>query len=275
VRNAKIIIALRYDLLDRVIRLARGAGFQEEKYESLYLELVQTKSQLTDVLDSRIERLVRQSYTNQKVSHKDVLPRPVDKKPALDYMMERTLMRPRDIIMFFNACIRQARDNPLITPRMLKDAEGEYSRQRLRSLADEWVADYPYLMSIVNLLKGRYAQFPLSDISDDDCYTAAIELSQQEILDEELRAAVLLIERETINTGSLRCCIASILYRVGVIGLKLERFESAARSSGRRTISSAEISPATRLSIHPCFWRCLGINPDRNKQETSAELSMV
>ena len=69
----------------------------------------------------------------------------------MDYLLKRTLMRPRDVIMFFNACIKKAEGNPQITPQMIKEAEGEYSRQRLRSLADEWSADYPYLMTIFDI----------------------------------------------------------------------------------------------------------------------------
>jgi hypothetical protein len=154
VRNAKIIIALLYDLLDRVLRVARGAGFQEEKYESLYLHINWTKAQLTQLLDARINRLVRQSFTSQTVTHREILPTSVNKVPVMDYILARTFMRPRDVIMFCNACISQARGNPQITPIMVKEAEGEYSRKRLRSLADEWVADYPFLMTLVELLKG-------------------------------------------------------------------------------------------------------------------------
>ena len=95
VRHAKIIVALRYDLIDRVIRLSRGPGFQEEKYEALYLDLRWTGEQLTQLLDRRIDRLVKQSYTTQQVTHKDLLPRMIDKQPALQYMLDRTLMRPQ------------------------------------------------------------------------------------------------------------------------------------------------------------------------------------
>lgn len=153
VRHAKIIIALRYDLIDRVIKLSRGPGFQEEKYESLYLDLNWTNEQLTQLLDKRIDRMVRQSYTGQLVTHKDLLPKVIDKQPAIEYVLDRTLLRLRDMIIFFNACIGQARDNPVITVAMLREAEGEYSRQRLRSLADEWVADYPELLTLVDALK--------------------------------------------------------------------------------------------------------------------------
>lgn len=103
VRHAKIIIALRYDLLDRVLKVSRGGGFQEEKYESLYVDLRWSKEHLTRLLDTRINRMVRQQYTSAAVTHADVLPRLINKTPTIDYVLARTLMRPRDVIMFFNA----------------------------------------------------------------------------------------------------------------------------------------------------------------------------
>ena len=46
---------------------------------------------------------------------------------ALDYILDRTLGRPRDVITFFDFCITRAVDRPEITKQMLLDAEGEYS----------------------------------------------------------------------------------------------------------------------------------------------------
>jgi hypothetical protein len=263
VRNAKIVISLRYDLIDRVIRLSRDAGFQEEKYESLYFDLTWTRGQLLQLLDARIDRLVKQRYTVQRVTHKDLLPAFVDKKPGIDYMLERTLMRPRDIIMFFNACIRQATDNPQITPQMLKEAEGEYSRSRLRSLADEWSADFPDLLRCVELLKNRHPTFPLSDFSDEECLDLTIcLLDQNHHRTDELSETLRMVEKDPSTTDSLRRLLASTMYRVGIVGLKLESYDSVVWSTGgRRSVSAAEIGAGVRLSVHPCFWRSLGINP--------------
>jgi hypothetical protein len=263
VRNAKIVISLRYDLIDRVIRMSRDVGFQEEKYEALYFDLSWTREQLIELLDLRINRLVRQRYTKQKVTHKDLLPKLIDRVPAIDYMLARTLMRPRDVIMFFNACIRQASNNAEITPQMLKQAEGEYSRLRLRSLADEWNADFPYLMLCSDLLKNRSARFPLNDITDEECVDLAVKLIDwRDKKDSEFDKFINEFENDPSKTDSVRRFLASILYRVGLVGLKLEAYDSFVWSTeGRRSISAAEIRPGVHLSVHPCFWRSLGINP--------------
>lgn len=267
VRNAKIIIALRYDLIDRVVRMSRDVGFQEEKYESLYFDLNWTRKQLIELLDRRVSRLVRQRYTKQKVSLNDLLPKSIDKIPSIDYILARTLMRPRDVILFFNACIRQASDNPEITPQMLKQAEGEYSRLRLRSLADEWNADFPDLMQCSDILKNRPSSFVLADITDDECIDLTIRLLGKESQrDSEFAEVLEEIEKDPTKTDSLRKILASMFYRVGLAGLKLESYDSFVWSAGgRRSISAAEIRTGVHLSVHPCFWRSLGINPEGSR----------
>jgi len=271
VQNAKIVIALRHDLIDRVIRLSRGPGFQEEKYESMYLDLNWSSDDLIRILDSRINKLVRRSYTKDLVTHKDLLPETINKYPTVNYLLERTLMRPRDVIMFFNACIRQARGSPIISPHMLKEAEGEYSRQRLRSLADEWIADYPDLMDFVDILKNRPSIFGVSEITDEQCFDLAVKLLEDgQNREGELKDLLRRIEVNPADIEPFRNWLVASFYRVSLVGLKLEAFEAVVWSnSGRRSISEAEIAPKTRVSIHPMFWRSLGINPQTTSEEPS------
>ena len=160
-------------------------------------------------------------------------------------------------------CIRQASDNPTITAGMLKEAEGEYSRQRLRSLADEWIADYPELMTLVDILKNRPARFMVENVTDEECLNMAIRLIDgKHGADTELTAALKDIDNNPTHTEGFRSWLIGVFYRVSLVGLKLESFESVTWSSmGRRSISTAEITPTTKVAVHPCFWRSLGINP--------------
>jgi hypothetical protein len=264
VKHAKIIIALRYDLLDRVIRLTRDAGFQEEKYESLYLPVEWNRGQLIELLDLRIGALVRERYTTKAVTHDGLLPAKISKQASIDYILRRTLMRPRDVILFFNLCISQAINNPSITTQMVRQAEGEYSRLRLRSLADEWYSDYPTLLSFVDLLKGRPACFSLDSISDDDCLNLCIKLHEQKIepKDDLSRAALSLVDTG-LTFEDFRRAVMVAFYKVSLVGLKLEHYESVSWSiGGRRSVSAAEIQPGTRVAIQPCFWRTLGVKEE-------------
>ncbi len=123
VNNAKIIIALRRDLIERVFRLTRDSGFQEEKYQSLYMPLFWTKEDLIKVLDLRVDALVKRRYTKQKVSYKDLLPKQYNKMVITDYLLER-VERPRDVIAFFNACIAAGTNISTLTRKEFTAAEG-------------------------------------------------------------------------------------------------------------------------------------------------------
>lgn len=264
VRQVKIIIALRVDLLDRVFRLTRDSGFQEEKYESLYLNLSWTKDCLIEVLNSRINFLVKQRYTKKAVSYEDILPKSVDHKATIDYILERTLMRPRDVILFFNKCIAQAIDRPSITVKMIKEAEGEYSRMRLRSLADEWVADYPKLIEFsAGLLKNRKSNFRITEITSQDiedfCLKYVIDNPQEK--DSLSQMARELVEGALLPEDFRRHIIRTF-YRIGLVGLKLEKHESVSWSLKRPAISEAELNSNVKVSVHPCFWRTLGIQEE-------------
>ena len=87
------------------------------------------------------------------------MPARVDGEDSIDYVVRRTLMRPRDIIVFFNRCIERAEGSPAISATQIKEAEGTYSRDRLRSLADEWYADFPNLLRFVELSRKEIGDF--------------------------------------------------------------------------------------------------------------------
>jgi len=259
VRNVKIVAAMRVDLLDRVFRLTRDAGFQEEKYETLYLPIEWNKGQITRVLDARIQALIRERYTKRPVFHPDILPSSVDEKNALDYMLERTMMRPRDLILFFNECLEKAEGRAQLTQQMIREAEAQYSHKRLRSLADEWVGDYPNLIFFSGLLRKRNRQFLLNSITREEigefCLNfACSNFSGTDALSE---AGDLFIDNQ--GRDDFLAVVFQVFHRIGIVGLKVRSYEPVMWvGAKRRTISRSEIDHETRISIHPAYWRALG-----------------
>lgn len=261
VKRAKIVVAIRMDLLDRVFRLTRDSGFQEEKYESLYLPLDWNRGDLTSILELRINRLIQQRYTKESVSYKDVLPTHIGDEPILTYMLNRTMLRPRDLICFFNCCIQKALDRPNITAQMVREAEGEYSRDRFRSLADEWVSDYPNLLAFATILRGKRRIFNADEFSDEECGELCLNIisggvDQPDVLS---NAANQIINCE-IEVEDFKIVLLLAFYRTGLVGLKLYNSEAFTwTTTGRRTLSRSEVTARCKLAIHPAFWRVLGI----------------
>jgi hypothetical protein len=261
VRNAKIIVAIRYDLLDRVYKFTRDMGFQEEKLESLYLPLTWTKHRLVEVLNARIQFLSQKRSRSQRLSYSDVLPEKIMRQPAVDYVLARTLMRPRDVILFFNKMIEHAVNRKAITPAIMKKAEGEYSRLRFRSLIDEWHGTYPNLAKFALILKSRRSHFSITDVTEDEVCEFCLQVLSGGVLEKDSFSTMAEQVVDLIITPKdFRKAALQIFYRVALIGLKLDRFERTSWiTTGRPDVSSAEIDDEVRVEVHPAFWRVLGV----------------
>src|SRR5262249_14371657 len=168
---------------------------------------------------------------------------------------------PRDVILFFNRCISLAVNNPRISMQMLREAEGQYSRTRLRALADEWNDDYPNLIRFADILKNRKSVFRLDELTQEDCENFCIEfLIEGAKQSDDFSTSAQNLFDGSIAYSDFRRTIMRVFYRVGLVGLKLQSYEAVSWSfSGHRNISSAEIQPEIRVSIHPFAWRTLGI----------------
>jgi hypothetical protein len=260
VRNVKIIVALRNDLIERVFRLTRDPGFQEEKYRSLFLQLKWNETQLEDLLDRRIDFMVRQTYTKQKVTSRDLLTFSVGTESSLSYMIHRTLMRPRELIEFFNDCIEQAENRTTITRDMLVAAEGKYSKDRLRSLQDEWISDYPSLIDFTMLLKKRNRQFRLSEIDRGEIENFCLDYSvQNQGKTDSMSQQALNVAEGMLPPSGFTAFLFGVFYKTGLVGLKTDSFEKTQWSYiGVSTLASDTINGDTRVDIHPTFWRVLG-----------------
>jgi hypothetical protein len=263
IQSVKIVLALRKDLLERVIRNTRDVGFQEEKYRPLYLYLKWSREQLFELLNSRVNKLIKRQYTQQEVSWHDVTAAKVDKAPIEDFLIERTMYRPRDVIVFFNTCIAQAVDRPEITVKMIRVAEAEYSAQRFQSLADEWSTDYPELLDFASLLlKKRPARFLASALSvyelEEKCLQVAVDGCQRKGILSQWASSV---AEKKLSPDEFRARLLTAFYEVGLLGIKTETYTSVSWSFLNESITPAQIRDDSSVQICPVFYRVLGINP--------------
>lgn len=263
VNNVKIIIAIRTDLLERVLRSTKDSGFQEEKYHSLYLPLKWDREQLTDLLDSRVNRLIREQYTKTKVGIRDILPtRKVNGKDYLTYIFDRTFNRPREVIQFLNDCLGQAEGKAAIAVSSIHKAEQHYSRVRLRSLADEWQVDFPLLHPAFKLLENRPIPFEYKQIEKTELNSLLIEIFEQS---NNINCPIMTMIQECINNqrtlNSMLSNLFRIFYQTGIIGVKLSTVSPVQWSfEDEPTLSSGQMKPTTPIYIHPTFHMALGID---------------
>lgn len=261
ISSVKVVISIRLDLLNRVIDATRDGGFQEEKYESLYLKLRWTKSQIEDLINKRLERLVRQRYTTQHIAVRELLPYRIGQSSFMDYLVERTFFRPRDAILFINSCLDQADGRNKITNQMVSSAEGEYSRKRLISLQEEWGVTYPNLTRYTKILLQRPMSFKLGDISREEIEGVYYEDFCSELDGDD---SIINIATEILLNGKGGVLdflqpLIFVFYTVGLVGVKPDTTSPTFWSfQGNDSPAQGSINGRSIIHIHPMFWRTLG-----------------
>jgi hypothetical protein len=265
IKRAKIVLSLRLDLLLRVFARARTPGFQEEKFHSLYLQMKWPTGRLAELVNARINHLFRDRYSvRRKLTHEDILVAARKAEPPLSYMLSRTFMRPRDVIAFFNECIRCAEGEPRIRFKDIKAAEPAYSRARLQSVADEWFVDYPNLNIFARtLLGGVTTPCHASKLLTDERLTSkCVELTTVSPAlppDDLLRSAERVAHEERPPLECMGAAL-SVFHRVGIVGLKMSAAEGHSwyADTGRR-IDPGELAVETSVEVHPMFWSALQV----------------
>ncbi|MFH2124480.1 MAG: hypothetical protein ABIJ50_13485 [Pseudomonadota bacterium] len=226
IQTSKIIIAIRKDLIDRVFMYTRDAGFQEEKYQPLFLRINWTEKNLLDVMEKRLNVLIKRQYTKGWIKWNEVIVNKIGKLDTEKYLISRTMYRPRDIISFINNCISNSVGLASISASKIRDAETNYSDVRFKALGDEWISDYPNLLLFLSILKGRPISFKFSEITKTDIDNLAIEILSSDVKEScYIEDLCHKYYEGYIKYLDLLSSMAQIFYKIGVIGIRLKNRE--------------------------------------------------
>ncbi|MFV1849263.1 MAG: P-loop ATPase, Sll1717 family [Thalassospira sp.] len=262
IQSLKIIVALRNDLLKKVIDETVDSGFQEEKYEDLYLRIYWRKEILKDLVNKRINNVFKMKYTSKTIDFYDVFSGKVGEEDAFEYMISRTMLRPREIIIFSNLCFHQSDGKSLVTARDIRDTEKTYSKKRVISLKEEWNSVVPELNSYFDFIRNMPSEFDVSRfnrrVADD--FVQDILMNEEE--DKELHKLAVKLFESQVSRHIFLANIFSTLYLVGAVGLRLSKGTSVVWSyDDEPTVDPAEIRRNTPIYTHPMLWRALNITP--------------
>ncbi|WP_333631513.1 P-loop ATPase, Sll1717 family [Agrobacterium cavarae] len=262
VQNIKIIIALRTDIHYRMIRETPTAGFQEEKYRAMYLPLRWNRNQLVEMLEKRVRTMFRRQYTRENVSLKDILPaNQIEQRSAAEYMLDRTFFRPREAIIFLNECIVRAEGTTRITAALIRQAEVQYSQQRLQSLGDEWRRDYPNLLLATSLLSRVENPFTIESLGIEKAEKAAVAILEANAArDEILEFAESYYFEDKTTWQEFVENILLISYMVGLVGVKPEPHLGRQWSYlDQPTMTRDQLKSTSLIDVHKTFWASLGV----------------
>ena len=187
-----------------------------------------TKSLLRQLVETRISTLFKRKYSGKEIGFSDVFPLKVGNIEPFDYMIEKTLYRPRDIIAFVNECLKVAQDHYEVTGHQIKRAEVEFSRIRRRALEQEWESAFPTLSHLLSFLatKGKESWVVKDLVEDSMLQMLTIDLSGETRFDRDPVAKSAKKYVDDLSAMRMHEFVQEMLaslYRVGAIGIKFNR----------------------------------------------------
>ncbi|GGO56263.1 hypothetical protein GCM10012287_49450 [Streptomyces daqingensis] len=255
VENLKVIVALRTNIFEH-LDFGHRSGGQEEKFRSLVLRMRWTKVELEELVSERL-RVSSARHGQQINSVNRLLPRS-DRVAgdAFDYMIDRTLMRPRDIIAFLNETLAASSGVERLTWEDVYTAEDTYSPKRLLALRDEWKNSYPDIDRVFSLFSG--VTLPMTR----EQYTRRLDDAALLTPDPAFRGSRWLDRMMSAVWDSRPQSwidwygpITSMLYNIGFIGCLSHRLGKFcyAHSSPDFADRASNLERATHFTLHPAF----------------------
>lgn len=250
--NLKILLAMRADLLAKACEVVNR---QNEKDDAYILRINWTRDALLHLLDKRVQYLFKFKYNkNSQISAKDIFDFQINNIPACDYIVDRTMMRPRDLIEFVNLCIEEADGSTKITPANVLNAEKHFKRKRFQALSHEWLSVYgniePY-SELINLLGGT---FKYVDLLSDDKYKEIEEIVYKKYWQNPMFKDFLEINNPTEKSSKEKNIrnILNAAYVMGLIGIKDSNGVSYATPNSP-TLESWDYHSELQFVVHPLF----------------------
>ncbi|MGJ8610696.1 MAG: P-loop ATPase, Sll1717 family [Octadecabacter sp.] len=260
-RNFKAIVALRSDLFHKMIGDSQVSRGQFEKYSDLVVQVKWTKEQLWRLAERRIGYLFSRKYSSENVHFYDIFLNKVDGKIATwNYLIERTLNRPRDVINFINSALQASEGKTSVSKTDFLSGEGIYSDLRLETLVYEWGVTFPDIRGQLTLLVGKPEYFQASEIMTSktieeiyDRGTADYEL-QQDPLWHVVTASI----NGDLDPYKVGATIFQRLHLIGAVGLKTSTstpWNWIAQTN--KVVPEHSIDAATKVKIHPMLYKAL------------------
>lgn len=168
VKYLKILVALRTNLFEQIGYSEQSPGGQEEKFRGLALNIRWTENDLRELLNRRATVATRLYNADLHRTLSQILPKKSKQNRAGDpisYILSRTLLRPRDAILFLNECARNATGKDVITWADIYQAEKAYSVGRLKALSDEWTNPYTDIGKLFDLFRRKPYRFSRAEFT--------------------------------------------------------------------------------------------------------------
>jgi hypothetical protein len=244
ITSVKILIAIRTDI---IMGIYQNSLRQDEKDQSLIYAISWNKLEIRNILDARINVLVKSQYQSAKtVNFSDIFDFKVGDEKADDYIIDRTMLRPRDAINFVNLCLAECNGNIELSEDIVLEAEEKFYSVRKTALCKEWGSIYlhikDYLDSLSFLTFVNFKTLELTDSLKDKVLNYLMERPNNLPDNEDHNNRMLNFEE-----------LVKVWFTVGVIGIKKSKTLTIYSSFEKPVLDITDLNK--QFEIHPLFFR--------------------
>lgn len=252
-----VYVSLRQELHDSIPALYEDA----QKYTDVIHTLQWDEAALLEVIAKRIRYCLESLSTFSDLDAWNTVFAPIlqyRQTKSFNYVVDRTLYRPREIIQFCAAALEEARDGKAapIDYSVISVAELRYSDSRVKDIAAEYRFQYPDLVAVFNIFRGRQYTLERAELETLCLHLCAGELRVGDEAKWVLGQDPELVIDTLWRIGFLRA------YAVG--GVKARR-RSGSSYLGPHQVSSLNLRSIYRFQVHPMFRAALGLKEPKER----------
>lgn len=250
--NLRLYMSLRQELYNNIPELYEDA----QKFRDLLEEIAWDETSLLRLAANRIRHSVRELRSAQDQDcWNAVFSETLDYRQtkSFNYIVDRSLYRPREVVQFCSQVVDLAREQHAEFPidyATISSAEVSYSRGRAQDIAAEYRFQYPGLLQVFEVFRGRTYNLERHDLE-----TLCLEMALGEIPTGDATPWIEGIDPEQL---------IEVLWRVGFLraqavgGVKARR-RSGSTYLGSHQIDALNLGTLTRFHVHPMFRAALGM----------------
>jgi len=252
-----IYISLRQELYDSIPALYDDT----QKYRDLIETIRWDEASLLSVAAKRIRHSFPQlSAASDTSSWNELFAETLTyrKAKSFNYLVDRTLYRPRELIQFCSDAVADARTQSAvpIDYAVVSRVELDYSAAREKDISSEYRFQYPGLESVFEVFRGRVYLFERSDLE-----FLCLQICTGEVRTDPTAKWALEQDHEFL---------IDVLWRVGFLraravgGLKALR-RSGSSYVGPHQVSTLNLRTVSHFQVHPMFRAALGMKEPKGE----------
>jgi hypothetical protein len=255
-RPVRVLVTLRKELYDSIPSLYEDA----QKYRDVMEAVNWDEPMLLELVAKRIRHTVpKLTSASDSECWNSVFAETLDYRQAksFNYLVDRTLYRPREIIQFCTDALEESRSTEIwpIEYRLISQAERGYSEARTNDISAEYRFQYPGLSSIFDVFRGRSYGF-----RRDELELLCLGITTGEY---GLSGDATWVKNQEPEL------LIEILWRIGFLraqavgGIKALR-RSGSSYVGPHQLSNLNLRNIPRFQVHPMFRAYLGMKEARD-----------